>query len=171
MDRTTDAIYIADTKFDEQMLCLALVAKIKGLRLIPTQLEPVAKNPAIIYRGVQVQGWWPCVDYLLDVRPYPNLLPNSVQQRAIVRTSVDLILSQPFYIGQFHQLYAKQGNTDGCIELPHATPLLLDIAIASYEHTPVADTFPWVKPLADAVNDEIASILPDQTEEEILKLA
>ena len=171
MDRTTDAVYVADTKFDERMLCLDRVTKIKGLRLIPRAFESVTNHPTIVYRGVQVQGWWPCVEYLLDVRPFPNLLPSSVQERAIIRASVDLILRQPLYIGQFQQLYARQLKANSAITLPYNTPLLLDIAIASYEHTPLAETFPWIEPLATAVDREITRQLTHQSEEEIRQLA
>ena len=126
-----------------------------------------AKCATIVYRGVQVFGFWPSVEYLLDVRPYPNLLPSTVRERAIVRTSADLVLSQPMHIGQFHTLYVR---ANGDTEIPGTSPSLLDVAIASFKETPIAETFPWVDRLASRVDAITDRFFEDHPVEE-LKIA
>ena len=145
------------------MRCLARIARLKNLKLVPVAMREV-QGASIVYRGIQVYGFWPSVEYLLDVRPYPNLLPNTVWERAIVRTSASLVLDQPMYIGQFHALYIQN---NGDIAVPGVTPTLLDIAIASYKDTPMSETFPWVDDLANAVDLLIAHNNTDSNEKQI----
>lgn len=153
MDRATDTLYITSNKFDERTQALVKIARLKGLAVVPH--SPVdSKDPYVIYLGIQLQNWWPVVDFILDVRPCPNILPSESRDRAIVRESVEMVFRNAFDIGMFHQLYQPHLYKDGMV-LPYGEPTLLDIAIGSFADTPIGEMFQWVRPLSQAVDDAI----------------
>lgn len=153
MDRATDTLYISTNKFDERTHALIRVAKLKGLNVVPHS-PTNSKTPYVIYLGIQLQHWWPIVDFILDVRPCPNILPSESRERAIMRESVEMVFRNGFDIGMFHQLYQPQ-LTDNGLKLINGAPTLLDIAISSYADTPCGEMFRWVKPLRQAVDEYI----------------
>lgn len=160
MDRATDTVYIANNRFDEQTHALLRIAKLKGLHVVPQSATTNANDLSIIYLGIQMTGWWPAVDLILDVRPYPNLLPADSRSRGIMRESVNLVFKDAFNIGMFHQLYQPRLGAKG-LQLPNGSPTILDAAIASFANTPVGEMFSWIAPLRGAVDAMTAPIADD----------
>jgi len=152
LDRTADIVRIDVTNGTDAVV--AFLARIAGYKGITAQMTVLNahRTPSLLYRGVQIEGLWPCVDYLLDVRPAPETLPDTPAKRGIMRSCVDQILYDPRQLGQFYALYFDEPDA---ARLPARRVTILDIAIASYAHTLVASTYPWVQDVATEVDARI----------------
>jgi hypothetical protein len=118
---------------------LRLLSLIKGLQPKTTILSDIGLSPAIEHRNIQIQGFWPAVHYLLDLRPYPELLPLTPSRRGVIASLTELVLTNAAYLAQVAPLYAKS---------PQALsnqPTLLDVAVASYCNTELETPYPWIR--------------------------
>lgn len=130
---------------------IRLLGRIKGLHTTAAELPGVTLTPAIEYRGIQIQGFWPAVNYLLDIRPYPELLPDTPDKRGIARSLTEMILTETACLGQLAALYQTQP--------PHALGhmSLVDLAVAVYSDTLFSARYPWIDTVAENLEQFIAS--------------
>jgi glutathione S-transferase len=127
-----------------------LVAQVKGFEPKFATLTGTMITPAIEYRQVQVQGLWPIIAYLDEIRPIPCLTPETPEKRAIVRSFTELLLSDTAHLHQLNQLYEANGKVR-CFDFVS----LLDIAVATYHQEMFTESYSWIK----AVHDEVQRLI------------
>lgn len=163
MDRANDVVYIDFTGVvDPTHIFLAWLARVKGLRTSVVETN-AARSPAIVYQGIQIEGFWPCVDFLLDARPYPDVLPDTPGKRAVVRSLTERILADPTTLGEIAVYYlTPQGP-----ELP-ARLTLMDLAVVAQSFTLHTHRYPWLSSIARQVDARLAAMRePDMTLEAV----
>jgi len=72
---------------------LLLLAGVKGLKT-EAYVDNPRKPPALRHRNNHIEDFWPIVIFLMDLRPWPPLLPNSVQQRGAMVTFANAVLNR-----------------------------------------------------------------------------
>lgn len=128
---------------------LRLLSLLKGLNPKTVLLPDTILTPAIEHRGVQIQGFWPAVHYLLDLRPFPELLPTTPSKRGIIASLTELVLTDAGYLGEVAPLYFHSN------QLVNRHPTLLDVAVASYHDTPLIEPFPWILAVTNQLLQQI----------------
>lgn len=143
MDPTTSLVISADHPQDPSALCLGFLAALKGL---PSTYAPpsddLATTPCVTHGRLRVMGFWPCLDYICDIRPYPEILPDTPVKRAVIRSLVSQLLTDATVLGQLSTLYVVQlarSHRDDSNR-----PTLLDLAVSSRHVHPLAEDYPWV---------------------------
>jgi len=148
MDRSRDVLYLDITSTREPLIAFfTLLGQYKELDVRTAELH-ADRAPALAYRSVQIEGLWPCIWYLLDVRPYPDVLPDPPQKRAIILTLTDRVLAGDHDLNEFMDYYR---TPDGSLALK---PWLytLDFAIAAHAlDLGYAHQHPWLRTIHDAV--------------------
>lgn len=153
MDHSPDRLLVDHTgTLTPACAFLHLLGMVKGLTPTATTLADASLSPAIVHRGVQIQGFWPAVHYLMDVRPYPELLPSSAARRGVVASLTELVLTDASYLAQVAPLYAQ-----GPRATPHHTTLL-DLAVAAYRNTTLEPVYPWIIQVAVHLHEYIDSL-------------
>lgn len=150
MDRANDVVYIDLVGTIEPMhIFLTWLARFKGLRteVIETAAD---RSPAIVFQGIQIEGFWPCVDFLLDTRPYPDILPDTPGKRAVIRSLTERVLSNAACLGEIATYYNSYRGT----ALPPQSTLL-DLAVAAQASSPAAHRYPWAITIAELVDRRI----------------
>lgn len=131
---------------------LALLAQAKWLEPIFVELDDARLDPAIRYKDVQIEGFWPSVNYLLEIRPYPELLPDTPERRGAVRSLTELIKSDPSQLEELGLYYSA--SSTGFMT---PRPLLVDFAVAAYASEKTLERLPWTSRTRDAVHRLIES--------------
>lgn len=148
MDRDADIIYLDTRGCDEQAKRLMVaVCRMKGLEVRPFVQNEKANgySPSAMYRGIRIDGAWPIIEFLNDIRPAPELYPGEPQHRGFIRSVTDKLIFVPDEAVRISTLaaldpYMKDGRK---ILLPSLErPSLVDLAIAcianNYTQTPYA---------------------------------
>ena len=154
--RNSNAVVCLDTAncSPEAGRFLYLLAGVKGLRTEIYKDNP-RKPPALRHRNNHIEDFWPMVMFLMDLRPWPPLLPNSVQQRGAMITFVNAVLNRGGPSPDLLNLYRnnKTPYLNGDLH-----PTLIDLAIlAHFQMQPPeseADEA-WVRRLLVAVDSYI----------------
>lgn len=117
---------------------LTLLCRIKGLKPAPGIVHDCQLDVAVEHRRVPIQGLWPCVDYLMRIRPYPNLNPDTPERCAVIHSLIDLIWFDPNNLDRVAPLYLDPDF------LPFNHPCLLDLAVAAHTFSPFAPDRGWI---------------------------
>ena len=109
---------------------------VKGQLYTEGPLEGAVTAPAILMRNVQVEGLWPTLEYLMDLRPWPALLPVVPEKRAAMRTMCEQMMLDPSLLGTVQALYQDMK------EWPFGSLQLIDVIVAAYGSPAFAPTSP-----------------------------
>lgn len=120
MDSETDTVFLNGNCKYGRLICL--IAKYKGLSVKP--LKDATFSPAIQHRWVTVAGSWACIEYLLDVYPYPELMPETPASRAVMRSLVEALFNEHVTIESFKDLCESRSK-----KICHNEVTLLDLAL------------------------------------------
>lgn len=135
MDKSADTIHFDFTDVSTNASrFLVLLAAAKGLDINRVTIDATIR-PAAIYRGVHIEGFWPITAYLNDVRPHPELLPDTPERRALVMSFVEALVQGRLSPDDFSVCYVGHNRFAN----RNARPSLLDLAIMSVQmQTPPA---------------------------------
>lgn len=129
MDKSADAVHfdLTDASTSASRF-LVLLAAAKGLDINRTSIEATIR-PVAIYRGVHVEGFWPITAYLNDVRPHPELLPDTPERRALVMSFVEALILGRLTPDDFSVCYTGHNRFAN----RNARPSLLDVAVMAVQ--------------------------------------
>lgn len=144
-----NCIYIdAGGMINQSAMFLRMLTQIKAFKSQETELSTALRKPAIEYRGMQIQGFWPSITYLNSVRPCPEVMPGSPERKAIIQSLVEVILADAQHLQQLTTLYRLSS-------LPFGFVTLLELAIATFSDTSFEQRYPWITDVNTAVHDAI----------------
>ena len=150
MDRSTHVVYVDFCGTNDRVArFLQYLIGVKGLAIQPTTLSATC-CPAIVFRGVQIEGFWPIINHIWDVVRYPDLMPDTPGKRGLVMSFVEQLLLTDTCPTKFAELYtdnAKSGKFMGGKQ----TPNLLDLAVASSVAQGCKSMPPFIPPLIKAL--------------------
>lgn len=151
MDRTTCVIDAGSTSEVVRTL-IELIAGTRNLETTSGTLPGSVLSPAVQHRMIQIEGFWPVVDYLIEIKPWPVILPDTPEERAAMRTLTELIILRPQELGGIRHLYLDRSTAFGALRL-------LDLAVAAYADVPdVADRHPWVHFVREGVDSAVSRL-------------
>lgn len=139
MAESTNVILLDPTHCNDRFLAfITQLAEVKGSRI---EISTFASEhpPSAIIRGHQVDGTWPIINYLLELMPYPELLPASPAHRAIIRTAVDRVLTHNVVLDDLLVYYLRNNRP---VTIPKMVTLL-DFALAAC--TDADEEHPWIE--------------------------
>lgn len=122
----------------------------KGFTVHVEELQPpnseIMITPAIEYKRVCIQGFWPSIDCLVYLRPYPEIEPAHPERRAATRSLVEMLLAYPDFIARFEELFRRQYS-------PDAVPTILQLAVCAVVNT--QNVVPqWARDLRDHLSNQ-----------------
>lgn len=114
---------------------LKLLLMIKGFTPSFAAIPDSQLKPALVCRGIQIEGFWPATHWVLETTPYPELMPETPERRAVVSSLVEIVLLKPAEtLAAIASLYDRS---------PFASTklTLLDVAVVAAAHAyPNLDT-------------------------------
>ena len=120
MDSSSDTVFVyGNCEFGR---LIRLVAKYKGLST--ADLDSAYVTPSVRHRNITMCGAWPIIDYLLDVVPYPDLMPETPAKRGVMRSLVNSLFNEQVGIPEFKELCV--GNS---VKACARRTTLLDLAL------------------------------------------
>lgn len=107
---------------------LRLLLRAKGFAPGFSEL-PCSARPAFEYRQRQIEGFWPIVEFLMELKPWPVLLPEQPLERALFRSIAEQALGDAGQLTELLDLYADDPRPFGALRLP-------DFVVAGYAWRP-----------------------------------
>jgi len=139
MDRRTVLINAPKGDVTLAATLLDLLAQYKGLTTAFYDMSP-SSEACVEHDRFRTSGFWPSADFIMDLRPHPQVLDPEVRARGAIRSTTHKLLTDAKHLAGLGPLYTDEGVPK------HGRPLtLIDITVASYESTPYAARHRWVK--------------------------
>lgn len=154
MDKNADTVYADLTSCNHRISnFLTYLTACKSLRFEVLDLG-MRRFPAIRYRGVSVDGLPAATEYVLETRPYPEIMPERPERRAIIRNFVGMILLYEMDLRELEPLYAQYPG-----KRPHQINLL-DIAVAACDSDRLSHELQWIRAIARDVETMVKANEP-----------
>lgn len=112
---------------------IAYVARYKGLTVNWSNLSPAPLGEprplAIQLRYVTVHNFWPCFEFLNDIYRIPEVLTDTPEGRAAIRSVAEHLLRGRV---RSNEIAARYMEPDGSLRLP-IRPNLIDLIVATVD--------------------------------------
>jgi hypothetical protein len=109
--------------------------------------------PAAVFRKIQVEGFYPIIEFVNHVVPFPDIYTADPNHNAVMNSVGCILLAECLNLNLVRELYTKQKTPS--FALASRTPLFIDIcAIAATAYNDYK-TVPWLNELVDRFQNAV----------------